>query len=50
MTIEKWKIPVFRVAIAMLDGICENEINGNGQEMGRLIYELECFIPEEEDE
>ena len=40
---------ILAVAIAMLDGICENEVNENGKEMGQLIYELECFLPEPED-
>lgn len=36
---------VLATAIAMLDGINENEVNENGKVMGELIYELECFLP-----
>ena len=39
-----------RTAIAILDGINRNQVNFNGYELGALIYQLECFLHEDEGE
>ena len=40
---------LLKIAVLLLDAINNNEVNENGKEMGDLIYQLECFLPNEED-